>query len=464
VVVDSRRCRAGSCFVAVRGTEQDGHRYIPAACEAGASAVVCEDPSAAGAEAAFAVVDDARVAIARLAQAIHGWPARKLACVGITGTNGKSTCGQLIKAALEAGGHRPAVLGTISYDTGDRSLPAGTTTPDPITLAELTAEMVAGGRTHLVMEASSHALDQRRIAGVDFRVAVFTNISGDHQDYHGSMDAYQAAKRRLFEGLSADAAAVINRDDAAGEDMAAASKAPVCWYGLSAASDLWARIDRIDATGTDFTFIRGELRVAAHTPMIGQHNVYNCLAAAAACEALGMGLPTVAAAVGGVSFVRGRLERVRADAGICVFVDYAHTDDALQNVLRALKPVTAKRLIVVFGCGGDRDRTKRPRMAAVAEKLADEVVITSDNPRSERPEAIIEEICAGLSEAGRRRALVEPDRRSAIALAIERASEGDVVLIAGKGHETYQVLGERRIHFDDVEVAEEILLAAEKAG
>ena len=463
VVADSRRCREGCCFVAVRGTEQDAHRYIPAARAAGASAVVCEDASAVPADTAWAVVDDTRAALSRLAQAIRGWPVRKLSCVGITGTNGKSTCAHLVRAVLAAAGHSPALVSTIHYDTGERSVPAGTTTPDPVTLAELTAQMAAGGRSHLVMEASSHALDQRRVAGVEFDVAVFTNLSGDHQDYHGSMAAYRAAKRRLFEGLSRDAAAVINRDDPAGQDMADATAAPVRWYGLSSAAELWAEVDRIDETGTDYAFLLGSRRVEAHTPLIGRHNVYNCLAAAGACLALGVELGAIADALAQVECIPGRLERVAGDVPFQVFVDYAHTDDALRNVLAALRPVTRGRLIVVFGCGGDRDRTKRPRMARVAEALADEVVITSDNPRSEEPGAIIEEIRAGLSDAARRRAVVEPDRRSAIAAAVARAREGDIVLIAGKGHETYQILGDRRIHFDDVEVAAEILHGAEKA-
>jgi UDP-N-acetylmuramoyl-L-alanyl-D-glutamate--2,6-diaminopimelate ligase len=426
--------------------------------------VVCEDPAGVPGEGAWAVVDDARVAIADLAQAIRGWPARRLTCIGITGTNGKTTTAHLIRHILAAAGHSPAMLGTVTYETGRRRLPADTTTPDPVTLADLMAEMVADGRTHLVMETSSHALDQRRTAGLDFRVAVFTNLTGDHLDYHKTMEDYLAAKRKLFEGLSASAAAVINRDDAAGEALAAATKARVCWYGLSSAADLWARIDRIDSNGTDFTFARGSEHLAAHTPLIGRHNVYNCLAAAAACTALDVPLPAVADALADVRCVPGRLQRVEAAAAFQVFVDYAHTDDALANVLNSLRPVTRGRLIVVFGCGGDRDRTKRPRMGRVAEQLADQVVITSDNPRSERPEAIIEEICSGLSAEGRGRAIVEADRRAAIARAIGLAREGDIVLIAGKGHETYQIIGGRRIHFDDVETATEVLGRAAGGG
>jgi len=457
VTADSRRCRAGSCFVAVRGTGTDGHHFIAQAVARGATAVVCEDASAAPTGCAWAAVPDGRAAVGRLAQAFRGWPVRKLTCVGITGTNGKTTVAHLVRAILTGAGHCPALLGTIGYETGLRSLPAATTTPDPVTLAELAAEMVAEGRTHLVMEASSHALDQRRIAGVEFGVAVFTNLSGDHLDYHGTMDDYRAAKRRLFEELAPGATAVINRDDPAGEDMASATKAQVRWYGLSPAADLWARIGRIDSAGTDFAFVHGSEECAVHTPLIGRHNVFNCLAATSACMAMGVEPAAAAEALLRVDCIPGRLQRVAADAPFHVFVDYAHTDDALANVLGSLRPVTGGRLIVVFGCGGDRDRTKRPRMARVAEQLADELVITSDNPRTEGPAAIIDEICSGLSAAGRSRAAVEPDRRSAITLAIRKARAGDIVLIAGKGHENYQVLGTRRVHFDDVEVAAEVL-------
>ena len=457
VVADSRRCRAGSCFVAVRGTAVDGHRYIDRAVSAGASAVVCEDASAVPAGTAWAAVDDSRRAAGALAQASFGWPARKLTCVAVTGTNGKTTVAHLMGHVLGAAGHTPAVLGTIGYRTGRRELPAETTTPDAIRLAELTGEMVAGGRSHLIMEASSHALDQDRIAGIAFDVGVFTNLSGDHLDYHRTMDAYAAAKRRLFEGLADDAVAVINRDDPAAETMAASTRASVRWYGLSPAADLWARIDRIEASGTDLVFVGESDELPVHTPLIGRHNVLNCLAAASACRALGVELGVIGQALSSVRYIPGRLQRVPGEAPFETFVDYAHTDDALRNVLSSLRPVTRGRLILVFGCGGDRDRTKRPRMARVAEQLADQIVVTSDNPRSERPEDIIDEVCGGLSAAGRARAIVEPDRGAAITRAVGLAEAGDLVLIAGKGHETYQIIGDRRIHFDDVEVAEAAL-------
>ena len=458
VVADSGRVGAGSCFVAIRGTAVDGHVYIPTAIESGAAAIVCEDASGAGPAGAVAVVDDTRDAVGRLAQAIRGWPGREMVALGVTGTNGKTTVTYLIAAILEAAGFAPAVMGTIQYQTGRRDIPASTTTPDPIELADLTAEMVSCGRTHLVMEASSHALDQRRISGLDFRVAVFTNLTGDHMDYHKTIEHYLASKRRLFEVLGEGSVAVVNRDDPSAERMIEGTAAAVTWYGLSAAADLWARIDRIDPGGTTFTLIEGDSEVRVATPLIGRHNVMNCLAAAAACRAIGIGLDCVAGALAEVHRIPGRLERVPGEAPFEVFVDYAHTDDALRNVLESLLPIKRDgRVIVVFGCGGDRDRSKRPRMAGIAADLADRIVVTSDNPRSEDPGAIIDEIVAGLDEAGRRKTDIEADRRKAIDMAIEQARPGDVVVIAGKGHEAYQLIGTRRIEFDDVTVAAEAI-------
>ena len=465
VLADSRHVEAGSCFVAVRGTTADGHCYVPAAVAGGCAAIVCEDASVACPNVACAVVDDSREAVGRLAQALRGWPARKLTKIAVTGTNGKSTVTYLLRAVLEAAGHPTALLGTIDYQTGRRCLPAATTTPDPIVLAELTEEIVASGRTHLVLEASSHALDQRRLGGLEFRVGIFTNLSGDHIDYHHTVEEYLAAKRRLFTGLAPDAAAVANRDDARAAEMVAKIAAPVTWYGLDAPADVRGRIERLDLAGARFEVLWRDRRVSVATPLIGRHNVANCLAALAACAPLGLDLADAAEAIGTVRRIPGRLERVPTGAPYEVFVDYAHTDDALRNVLASLKQVRADdaRVIVVFGCGGNRDRTKRPRMARVAQKLAERIVITSDNPRSEEPQAIIDEIVAGLNGSGRRKADIEADRRTAIGLAIDQARPGDIVLIAGKGHETYQILGDRRIDFDDVKEAEQAIRRREGA-
>ncbi|MHC4985284.1 MAG: UDP-N-acetylmuramoyl-L-alanyl-D-glutamate--2,6-diaminopimelate ligase [Planctomycetota bacterium] len=463
LAVDSRQVVPGACFVAIHGADTDGHRFIGQAVEAGAAAVICQDAGAVPSGTPHAVLPDTRGAIGVLAQAFFGWPARALQTVGITGTNGKTTVAYLLKHVLAAAGHQAALFGTITYQTGLRTLPAATTTPDPISLASMMAEAVADGASHLVMEVSSHALDQDRVGGIEFDVGVLTNVTSDHLDYHASHESYQAAKRKLFESLGPQATAVLNQDDAAGRTFAAATGAKVLWYGLSPAADVRGRIDRIDIAGTEFLLTVPEGDAAVSTPLIGRHNAYNCVAVAAAAEALGIGAETVAAALSAPNPVPGRLQRVDTDLPFAVFVDYAHTDDALANVLSALRPLTAQRLIVVFGCGGDRDRTKRPRMAGVAEQLADRIVITSDNPRSEDPGAIIDEIAAGLDKAGRAKSAIQPDRRSAIAMALDGADEGDVVLIAGKGHETYQVIGTERLAFDDAAVAAEILEARSTA-
>ncbi len=457
VVADSRRVREGDCFVAVRGTVDDGHRYIASAVAAGCSAVVCEDAAAVPSKIAYAVVDDARSAAGPLAQAILGWPGRKLTITGITGTNGKTTIAYILRHILRHAGKKVALLGTIEYETIAKTAPARTTTPDPIELAGMMAETVAAGGEHLVMEVSSHALDQHRTDGIEFDTAVFTNLSGDHLDYHGSMENYFAAKRRLFESLSDSAWAVLNRDEDYSEAIVPATRASILWYGLSTAADVSGRIDGIDMNGSRFLLRTGDGEAPVQTRLIGRHNIYNCLAAAATAKVLGVDCETVAAALATAEHVPGRLQRIDAAAPFDVLVDYAHTDDALDNVLSSLKPIAAGRLILVFGCGGDRDRTKRPRMAEAAENWADEIVVTSDNPRSEDPAAIIDEIMPGFSSKGRSKVRAEPDRRAAIAAALNLAETGDVVLVAGKGHENYQVVGDKRIQFDDAEIIRKIV-------
>jgi len=512
LVSDSRRCAAGACFVAVRGPRADGHAFIAQAVAGGAAAMVCEDSAAVPAGVPYAVVADAARAVGPLAQAFHGWPARKLVNVGVTGTKGKTTVTLLTRAILEAAGHRPALLGTISYDTGAASLEANNTTPGAVDLAAMMSDMVRAGRTHLVMEVSSHALHQGRVAGVPYAAAAFTNLTGEHLDYHGTMENYLAAKRMLFEALPATATAVVNADDPACEAMVAATRARVLRYGLEGRPALGAEIRTVSDCGTEFVMRCGAGRDAgvspacregvppspsaaqkgfssftdqshgAHnagetpatretpapremvifSPLIGKHNVRNCLAAAGLCFGLGVSWDVIAAVLTAGVRVPGRLDRVAVAAPFTVYVDYAHTDDALRNVLEAVRPVTRGRVIVLFGCGGDRDRFKRPRMARVAEELADAVIVTSDNPRTEDPRAIIDEILAGFTPAGLARAQVEPDRRRAIALALEQARPGDLVLLAGKGHETYQIVGQTKHHFDDAEVVAEVVARASR--
>lgn len=457
VSADSRRCDSRSVFVAIRGTACDGHKFIPDAVSTGAAAIVAEDPKKIPDGIPCAIVEDTREALGLLTQAVHDWPSRKLTCIGVTGTNGKSTVTHLVRNMLVAAGHQAAMLGTISYETGERSIPALMTTPDAVVISEMMTEMVRSGSTHVVMEASSHALDQKRTAGIDFDVAIYTNLSGDHLDYHGTMDAYLKAKCELFASLSDDAVAVVNRDDPHGQDIADCTHARVVWYGLSEASDVHGRLDSIGVDGTTMAVTVAGQVFDVQSRLIGRHNAYNALAAIAALDALGCDAAQAVAALADIKPIPGRLQSVATPGDWGVFVDYAHTDDALANVLSALRPLARNRLVVVFGCGGDRDRTKRPRMAKAAEDLADHLVITTDNPRNEDPGAIIEDVVAGLSKAGRRKADLVPDRREAIARAIEQAQDGDVVLIAGKGHETYQLVRGLRTHFDDCEVAAECI-------
>ena len=457
VLADSRRVGAGSCFVAIRGSAADGHQYISTAVQAGASAVVCEDPAAVPEGVAWAQVPSCAAAAGPLAQAMLGWPARKLTIIAATGTKGKTTFTYLVRHILRSRKCTTGVIGTIAYEFGDRSIPAPNTTPGAIDLAEMTAEMVRQGVTHLVMEVSSHALDQHRVGGLNFAAAAFTNLSGDHLDYHHTMEEYLAAKGKLFDSLAPDATAVLNQDDPASQSIASRTPGRVLWYGLNPAAELSARIVRGDSAGTGYELCyQGRcVNVASH--MIGRHNVANSLAAAGCCLSLGVPLEAVAAALGEPIQVPGRLQRVPSRAPFEVVVDYAHTDDSLENALSSLRPLTRGRLIVMFGCGGDRDRTKRPRMARVAQERADEIVLTSDNPRTEDPQRILDEILTGFDESGRGRLHVEPDRRQAIALAIGRAQAGDVVVLAGKGHEDYQIIGATKHHFDDAEIAAGLL-------
>lgn len=450
VVFDSRQAGPGKCFVAVKGWKQDGHDYISSAVTQGCAAVVCQDASRVPSGVVHAVAGDTRVALGRLAQAFHGWPARKLQTIGVTGTNGKSTVTYLVREILARTGREAALLGTISYQTGTRNRVASTTTPEPLLLAEMTSEMVSAGCSHLVMEVSSHALDQDRIAGLEFSVGAFTNLTGDHLDYHGTMADYLAAKRRLFQMLSEKAFAVINCDDPHGRDVARETAASVIWYGFSQESDLRGEILSMTDREMMLRLVHGGQSVEVTSQLIGKHNAMNCLTAAGIGLAAGVGLAEIGEALETVSRIPGRLERVNEDAPYSVFVDYAHTDDALANVLTALRPVTQGRLIVVFGCGGDRDRTKRPRMGKVAAELADCLIVTSDNPRSEDPQAIIDEILTGIDNGDRGRCDVQPDRRQAISMAVSMAQRGDVILLAGKGHETYQEINGQRTDFDDV--------------
>ena len=456
VTHDSRKAGPGTLFVAIKGLTADGNQFVEAARKKGASAVASEQPPASGSP--WLQVPDAREALALLSAAVLGEPAKALQLIGVTGTNGKTTTTYQIDAALRAAGHKVGLLGTVLYRIGDRMADATRTTPEASDLQGLLREMVDAGCSHDVLEVSSHSLELRRVAGLEFRVATFTNLTRDHLDFHGDMEAYFQAKRKLFADLVAtDGRSVINADDDRAPDLAAASRAPVWTYGIERPADFRAENVQLALDGTRFR-VRSPAGVyEVETALVGRFNVQNVVAAFATSVAAGIDPDVALRGLATVTGVPGRLERVAGATAFAVIVDYAHTDDALKNLLETVRELSPTRVITVFGCGGDRDRTKRPLMGAVASRLSDVVIVTSDNPRSEPPEAILEEIQRGMNggRKAERHAIV--DRREAIARALEMARPGDAVVIAGKGHETYQVLRDRTVPFDDRQVARDIL-------
>jgi UDP-N-acetylmuramoyl-L-alanyl-D-glutamate--2,6-diaminopimelate ligase len=454
VCCDSRRVRPGDLFVAVRGTRDDGLRHLGQAVERGAAVVVAETaPPPSGPR--WVQVRDARAALGRLACAFQGHPSRALDVHAVTGTNGKTTVAGLTRDLLAAAGRATGLISTVQYSWGERVIAAGRTTPGACELQELLAAMRRDRCVAAVMEASSHALDQQRLAGMRLASAAFTNLSRDHLDYHRDLEDYFAAKAGLFDLLAETAPgapAIVNLDDPWGRrllERLAGLGLRATSYGFDPRADLRATELRLDAAGTGFRLVTpaGEALVA--TRLLGRCNVANMLCAAGIALAAGVPLATVAAGLEKARPRWGRLERVATPLPAAVFVDYAHTDDALGKALAALREITTGRLIVVFGCGGDRDRAKRPLMGAVAARLADQVIVTSDNPRSEDPEAIIAEIVAGIPPGVP--CLREPDRRAAILAGLRAAAAGDTLLIAGKGHETSQEFARRIVPFDDRE-------------
>ena len=457
VCTDSRDVRDGDVFVAISGTAVDGHSFISNARRSGAAYIVCQQPptqyAVRGTQHEQVVVGDSAVAAAHLAQAAQGNPASQLTNLAVTGTNGKTTVAFLVRAALAHAGSPCGLIGTIVYDTGAGLYEASLTTPDSLDIADKQAEMVESGLKFMVIEASSHALSQNRLAGLDFKAAAFTNLTGDHLDYHITEADYLAAKTTLFQGLARDATAVLNAQSDHARQISGLTDARIMWYAVDTGADLTAHIESIDVSGTVFSLEYAGRSRRVTTPLLGRYNVSNHLTAAGLCLAAGFDLDAVASGLSSLDVVPGRLERVDCSHGFSVLIDYAHTDDALKNVLSTLKQLTHGRLIAIFGCGGDRDTTKRPRMAAIAEELADRVIITSDNPRTEDPDAIIAEIVAGLKHPTAETVTIEPDRQKAIDLAIEDARPDDIILIAGKGHEDYQIVGTEKRHFSDKEAA-----------
>ena len=469
VEYDSRRVKPGSLFVAMRGESSDGNRFIDQAIQAGAVAIVTDSPAETPREGvAWALVPHGRRALARISENFYKRPAERIACTGITGTNGKSTTAFLIESILTAAGRKSALVGTIEYHVAGKVYPAPHTTPEALELARLFQEALSEGATEAVMEVSSHALAQQRVFGVPFDVAVFTNLTRDHLDYHKTMEEYFRSKRVLFEGCGTDPprAVVTNADDGYGVQLAQFSRkrsSAVLTYGWER-GDFHAEKADVTPRGTRFDMITPSERLAVFSPLIGRVNVYNILAAGAAAFVRGCPADAIARGVDSLTHVPGRFQRVDCGQPFTVVVDYAHTDDALRNLTSLAREFVSRsgagaKVITLFGCGGDRDRAKRPLMGEAAGRGSDFVVLTSDNPRSEDPRTIINDALVGLQKSGVKYS-VEVDRRKAIALAITEARPGDIVLLAGKGHEKVQVTREGSQPFDDVEVAREVLRAA----
>lgn len=458
VTHDSRRAGPGMVFVALRGQKADGAAFAPQAIAAGAAAVVAETPPAQPVAVPWLVVRDARIAMALTAAEVYGHPSREMTVVGITGTNGKTTTAYLLGAMFEAAGVRCGLMGTVTYRIGDREIAATRTTPEAPDVQALMRDMAAAGCGACVMEVSSHALALHRVDGMHFSAGVFTNLTRDHLDFHEDMERYFAAKRQLFEMLPAGAPAIVNVDDPRGVSLSETVPRPVT-YAINRQADVTPGPQVLTLTGTAFDIRLSQGIVHVESRLVGRPNVYNMLAAVAAAASLGVPIDAIERGIAQLPGVPGRFELAStALDDITVIVDYAHTDDALRNLLETARPLAARRLITVFGCGGDRDRTKRPLMGMVAARLSDLVVVTSDNPRSEDPARIIDEIVRGIQQ---READVVTivDRREAIEEAVRRAAQGDVVLIAGKGHEKYQEIAGRVAPFDDVAVAREALAA-----
>lgn len=452
---DSRKVQPGDCFVAVRGNRFDGHRCIGDAVAAGAAVVVSERPPESDHPVVSVQVSDSRLALARLSASYyridklveHG----DLRLVGVTGTNGKTTVCAMLRDILHRAGRVTASFGTLQNDTIRHRSTARLTTPSALDLCAALAEASDAGATDAVIEVSSHALDQHRCGGLRFAVGVFTNLSQDHLDYHATMESYADCKRRLFEGLEDGASAVVNADDPWSRRMVDAIGAGVVRFGRQAGADVMARVVRFADDGVRVNVrIKDGGDLAIRCPMVGVHNVYNALAAIAAARALKVPLNVIGKSIESFAGVNGRLQRVGLDdLPYRVYVDYAHTPDALAQALAAVRSVTRGRIICVFGCGGERDRDKRPQMGKTVSHSAEVAIVTSDNPRGEDPQSIIDDVTVGMDAPGECLAITETDRRRAIQTAISLANPNDTVLIAGKGHENYQLIGDRRIPFDD---------------
>jgi UDP-N-acetylmuramoyl-L-alanyl-D-glutamate--2,6-diaminopimelate ligase len=469
ISIDSREVEPGDLFVAISGNIEDGHKYMGEALKKGAAAVVGETSPHDMRGAAFIKVPNSRIAAAFLAEAFYGHPSREIDVIGITGTNGKSSTLYLIRSILDVAGLKSSGMGTICYSVADKTVPALNTTPGPVDLSAALRQAVDAGHTHFIMEVSSHALHQYRVEALQFKVAVYTNLSLDHLDYHRSIDEYFKAKRHLFELLSdkvEGTAAVISADDSHAGDIAAATNVKKMTFGITNPADIHARNVRTSLGSTSFDATTPQGEFSAELRLLGRHSVYNSLAATGACLAFGIDIPTIKKGLESLAIVPGRFERIHEVQSLEVVVDYAHTPEALKLLLESARSICKGKVILVFGAGGDRDRTKRPEMGKLAATLADFTIITSDNPRSEDPYRIALDLEIGFQKSGKERGqdyLVIVDRREAIEEALASAEPDDLVLIAGKGHETYQVFKETTVEFDDRDVVRNWLQSISKS-
>ncbi len=466
IFCNAQEVRPGGLFVAIQGFSADGHDFIGQAVDKGAAAVICEKRSRPG--VATVCVDNSRRVLAEVSAVFYGHPSKAMVVVGVTGTNGKTTTTYLIESILQAAGKNPGIIGTINYRFGGTLFDNPVTTPESLDLQRILSQMRDADVTHAVMEVSSHALDLYRAHGCHFDVAVFTNFSQDHLDFHKDMDSYWIAKRRLFRELlpasdSTIKRAVINVDSPKGTELAGQIVTPCYTCGSGPTPDLKAVAARFDLNGIDALVKTPQEEIEIHSPLVGRHNLENILSAVGVGIALDTPLDAIIAGINSLDNVPGRLERIPNDCGRFIYVDYAHTPDALENALLALRALTVDRIICVFGCGGDRDRAKRPKMGAIAARLSDLTIVTSDNPRTEPPDRIIDEIVEGVRQVSKlhytRNCLedgfhgkgygIVADRREAIGLSVRTSRAGDTILIAGKGHEPYQVIGREKLPFDD---------------
>lgn len=469
---DSRNVTHGDLFVAIRGNVVDGHKYIPDALAKGALVVILEDDTLypdyyfMHNDVAKIVVENSRQALAVVAASYYRYPAKKLQMIGVTGTNGKTTTTYILKSIIENYaksqniGGKVGLIGTIANLINDKQIPSSLTTPESLELQKLLADFYDGGAKWVIMEVSSHSLVQQRVYGIDFRYAIFTNLTPEHLDYHGDMESYFQAKKILFDNLVSSAYAVSNFDDIYGKRILADTKATKFFYGLNEGADIFASDIQMSFENLKFKLHYGKDIIEIETPLVGKFNVYNCLAAVSVALLLGIDFDIIIKSLKTIKLVNGRFETLRYPNAPIIIIDYAHTPDALEKCLNTVKDIITAgknygRIITVFGAGGDRDKTKRPIMGKVVSQISDLAVVTSDNPRTEDPKKIIDDILSGISNT--QNIFIEVDRKKAIEKALEIAQNNDVILIAGKGHEEYQIIGQEKIKFSDREVVASLI-------